>query len=422
MATGTISLKRAKEIVNYTIDNNKELEAKGEYPIAVGIEASAGIGKTSILEQIAKERGMGYTKLSLHELDEPGDLLGYPQVEYECQVAKVITKPDGTKGKKIMPGTVWLNAKQMDNKDSAVLYRQTGRTRMGYAVPAWVPSYNENGNLVVADDYVRAQPSLLQSFMEVILTQKHTAWSLPKNTTICLTNNPDDGSYNVNSLDEAQRSRFMNYEVEWDCDAWAQWAENKGLDGRCINFVLSYANELFKADEDGNRICNPRSFVMFANMIGGIKDWDSKESLEFISLISKGCFKDEKGRFSSMFTSFIRNKMHQIIQPKEMLLGKWEDVKTKLNDLLYDKSSKQYRPDIASLLERRFANYVCTWLSSEQKTPISTVVSRIVNFIDSDIMLFNKDLFFHMIKTITGQNKNQTNKLLFEPKIAQMIS
>lgn len=418
----TISIGEVKKLVNHTIDNNRRLEEEGEYPIALGIEAAAGVGKTSILEQIAKERGMGYTKISLHELDEPGDILGYPQTEYECQMAKVIAKPDGTKAKKIMPGTVWLNAKQIDNKEPGILYRQTGRTRMGYAKPAWVPEYNENGNMVVWDDFVRANPALLQATMELILTQKGMGWSFPKGTSSFLTNNPDDGTYAVQTLDPAQRGRFVSYNVEWDCEAWAQWAEKKGIDGRCINFALSYANELFRPDEEGNRICSPRTYVMFSNMIAGIKDWDSRENLEFISLIAKGCFEDGKGKFSAMFTSFIKNKMHLLIQPKEVLMDKWEDVKKKLTELLYDKSTGQYRPDIASLLERRFSNYVCTWLASDQKTPISTVVNRIVNFIDSDIMFFNKDLLFHMVKTITGQNKGQTNKLLFEPKIAQMIS
>ena len=269
-----------------------------------------------------------------------------------------------------------------------------------------------------------ANPQLLQSCMELILTQKYVSWTLPKKTTICLTNNPDDGQSNVNSLDEAQRTRFMNFEIEFDVNAWLAWAEKAGIDGRCINFVATYYNELFSADEQGNRICNPRSFVMFANMISGIKDWDNAESLEFINTIAKGCFKDEGGKFAGMFNAFLRHKMHLLIQPKDMLLGGWDKVKSELETTLYD-SNGQYRPDIASLLERRFVNYVSAWLQSDGDTPIAKVKDRILNFIDNEEKgkrLFNKDLFYHMIKTITSDNKRQTNKLLFEPKIAQILS
>lgn len=424
MATTTVKMDQVKHLVNYTIDNNLHLEEEGMTPIAISLEATAGIGKTSILENIARERGMQCTKISLHEMEEAGDLIGFPIMEFECQIMQRYKEGDEVKVR-VLPKTVWVNKKQLDEGPGVNMkYKQTGKTRMSYAKPAWVPEYNENGNMVILDDYVRANPQLLQACMELILTQRYTSWSLPKKTTICLTNNPDDGTNNVNSLDEAQRTRFMNYEVEWDLDDWMKWAEGK-IDGRCINFVASYSGELFNADDEGNRICNPRSFVMFANMIGGIKDWDKPENLAFISTISKGCFKDEGGRFSKMFTSFIRNKMHLIIQPKDMLLGAWDRIQGILESTLYD-TNGQYRPELASLLERRFSNYVLSWLGSSDKTPIAKVKDRIIDFLNNQDkggrMLFNNDLFYHMIKTITSEKKQQTNKLLYEPKIAKIIA
>lgn len=426
MATSTISMSKVKHLVNYTIDNNLKLQEAGKMPIAISLEASAGIGKTSILEQIAKERGMTFAKISLHEMEETGDILGFPIKEYECQMAKAVKAADGTTKMQVLPNTVWLNEKQLDSKTAGIAYRQTGKTRMNYAKPMWVPDYNENGVLVVLDDYVRANPQLLQSLMELILTQKYTSWSLPKKTTICLTNNPDDGSYNVNALDEAQRSRFLNFGIEWSQDAWAEWAEKAKVDGRCINFALNYANELFNSDEDGNHICNPRSFVMFADMISGVKDWDDADNLQFISLVAKGCFKDEGARFSKMFASFIRNKMHTLIEPKDILLGTWKDISPKLEEAVYDQNGS-YRPDIAALLERRFTNFVNAWLDSDNKTPIATVKDRIVALLDkgttpSQKCIFTNDMFYHCIKSITSDHRNQTNKLMFEPRIAQILA
>lgn len=425
MTTNTISMNQVKNLINYTIDNNLKLQEEGKMPIAISLEASAGIGKTSILQQIANEREMGFTKISLHEMEEAGDLLGYPQLEYECQVAKRVKDKDGNIKLQVLPQCMWLNAKQIEMTDKSMALRQTGKTRMGYAKPAWVPEYNDKGNLVVLDDYVRANPQLLQSCMELILTQKYTSWSLPKKTTIALTNNPDDGSNNVNSLDEAQRTRFLNFTVQWDENAWSKWAEKANVDGRCINFVMSYSKELFNADEDGNRICNPRSFVMFADMISGVKDWDNPDSLAFISTIAKGCFKDEGGRFSQMFTAFLRNKMHLLIQPKDMLLGGWDRIKDILEQTLYD-TNGQYRPDIATILERRFVNYVGAWLESDEETPVSKVKDRILAFIENEEKggkrLFSQDLLLHMIKNITSEHKRQTSKLLYEPKIAKALA
>lgn len=324
-----------------------------------------------------------------------------------------------------MPKTVWVNSKQLEESPGPNMkYRQTGKTRMAYAKPAWVPEYNENGTIVLLDDFVRANPQLLQACMDLVLEQKYVSWNLPKKTLIVLTNNPDDGSYNVNSLDEAQRTRFLNFEVEFSLDSWMNWAEKNNIDGRCINFVASYCKELFDADDEGNRICNPRSFVMFANMISGVKDWDNADSLSFINTIARGCFKDN-GRFSQMFTAFLRNKMHLLIQPKKMLLGDWSEVKSTLDQTLYD-SNGQYRPDIASLLERRFVSFVDAWLESSDKTPIEKVKKRIIDFLDIEQnggrRFFTKDQFYHMIKTITSEHKRQTGQLLYEPKIAKILS
>lgn len=427
MRTGTISIERARDLLNYTIDNNIKLQKRGELPIAIGFEASAGIGKTSLIQQVAKERNMGYTKVSLHEMDEAGDLLGMPQIEYECQLARKITDTDGNVTWKILDSTAWLNSKQLDSmsKNKTFSFKQTGNTRMGYAKPAWVPEYNENGTLVCLDDYTRATPQLLQSAMELILTQKYTSWSLPDKTTVVLTNNPDDGAYNVGSLDEAQRGRFMNYNLDFELASWVQWAEKAHIDSRCITFVINYADELFNDDGEGNRICNPRSFVMFANMISGIKDWDLAENQSMINLIAKGCFKDDLNRFANMFSNFIKNKMHLIIQPKELLTEAWSTVQPKVLDTLYD-SNGQWRPDLALLLERRLAYFINAWLSSSDKTPIKTVENRIINILDSDEkngkMIFNKDQMYQLIKTITSENRRQTSSLLLNPRIAKVIS
>ena len=364
---------------------------------------------------------MNLVKLNLGQIDEAGDIVGWPLKEYECQILQRVEEKDGTKKVTVLPKTIWVNDRQLeDGPGPNMKYRQTGNTRMTYAKPAWVPEYNENGTILLLDDYNRSNNSILQACMELILEQKYISWSLPKRTTVVLTNNPENGEYNVQSQDEAQVGRYVNWTTSFSIDPWMQWAEKAKIDGRCINFVASYYNELFNSDGQGNRICNPRSFVMFAKSIASIKDWDNSDSMNFISTISRGCFKDD-GRFSKMFTSFIRNKMHLLIQPKDMLLGNWTEIKAKMEKTLYD-SDGNFRPDIANLLERRFSNFVNAWLSSDDKTPVKKVQDRLNDFLDNDKKLFTKDQLYHMIKTITSENKKQTNALLYDMKIAKIIN
>ena len=93
--------------------------------------------------------------------------------------------------------------------------------------------------------------------MELISTGKYVSWNLPKYTTIACTSNPDDGSYNVSSLDAAQKSRMINFKVKFDLNGWGRWAENYNLDSRAINFGLYYGHEIFKDVDSNQQTINP---------------------------------------------------------------------------------------------------------------------------------------------------------------------
>ena len=145
MTNNEITLNEFKEVFSYLLDNNKQLEDKGLRPIAVGIEGEAGVGKTSIIEEIAKERDMTLVKVNLAQLEEIGDLVGLPIKE--CEVVWV--ENGQVKDKR------WMPESQTKNLDLRL--KLTGKIRMSYAPPAWLPmEENPNGIIVLLDDYTRA--------------------------------------------------------------------------------------------------------------------------------------------------------------------------------------------------------------------------------------------------------------------------
>ena len=73
MATATIPMRGVKTLLNHTIDTNLELQKDGITPVAIGFEGTAGLGKTSIVKQVAEEKGMTFVKLNLAMVDEVGD-------------------------------------------------------------------------------------------------------------------------------------------------------------------------------------------------------------------------------------------------------------------------------------------------------------------------------------------------------------
>jgi MoxR-like ATPase len=55
------------------LDNNLKLVEEGKGKLAVSLIGHAGCGKTAIIKELAQDRGAGYTRLNLSELEEVGD-------------------------------------------------------------------------------------------------------------------------------------------------------------------------------------------------------------------------------------------------------------------------------------------------------------------------------------------------------------
>lgn len=403
--TNQMTLNEFKGVFSYLLDNNKVLEDKGLPPIAIGVEGEAGIGKTTLIEDVAKSRGMTLCKINLAQLEEIGDLIGMPLKEFE-----VILKDSGK--------TCWINASQLECDSENI--QSTGRVRTTYAPPAWLPAEeNPNGTIVFLDDYTRANSMFMQATMEIINTAKYVSWNLPKYTSIVLSSNPDDGQFSVTSLDNAQKTRFINFNLKLDIKDWAVWAENAEIDGRAINFELLYGEEIFKKHNNVQTI-NPRSYTTFCKAISGLKNWDDPEALGLILQISKGCFLNDKDNIiGNLFTTFIANKLDKLIQPSDILDLKWETLAPKLEECVY--TNNVFRPEIASVLTIRLMNHILNLFGTKGGVKEAVIYNRLLEIIDNDKMLFSEDLLFHLIKVLVTKYPGRTGKLLMNPKIRNKI-
>ena len=396
----TITLGEFKELFKYLIDNNKRLIERGLKPISIGIEGAAGIGKTMTLQALAEELGYGYIRLNLAELEEVSDLTGFPIKEYR-------TKDDK-----------WIPADLVTKFCDETLF--TGETRMGYAAPSWLPPEDGGGKpgwILALDDYTRANSLFMQATMELIQNGKYISWNLPKNTNIVLSSNPDDGQFSVTSLDPAQRSRFINFSIKFNIDDFAKWAENAEMDNRALNFAISYSSEIFEAEKQLPTI-NPRSFTMFANAISGIGNWQNPNNLAMILNISKGCFDDPDNVIGNLFTTFIANKLDQLVSPQEMLLGDWDSVQPKIKSAVYE--NKEYRPAIAALLHTRLLNYI-DYYFTQKDSNTKVVVDRLLEILHAEKMLFDEDIIYNIIKTLFQKYPNRMQKEIYNPEIRARI-
>lgn len=125
---------------------------------AVLLEGSTGIGKSQIVSEFAKARGLGFVVLDLSLL-EPPDLIGLPVME-------------------------------------------DGRTR--YAYPAELP--RDGCGVLMLEELNRAEIPVMQPALQLLSARRLHAYELPEGWTCVAAINPEDGDYQVNRLDPALRA------------------------------------------------------------------------------------------------------------------------------------------------------------------------------------------------------------------------
>jgi len=485
----SLNIDELKNFVTHIVDNNRFLQERGKKPVAIEVIGDSGIGKTTSILQLASELNLNCVKLNLAQIEELGDLVGFPVrqfqlckegsanvelkpavvskhvpvvnkvkkkqittvTEYETRMVeefeikitkkqvleggKFITKEIETKIPKMVEKQVPVEKEveeeievdeivevpvaevQSTTSDYECLwideqaveayvrqgYKFTGEKRMSYCPPEWIAD-KQGGGILILDDWNRADIRFIQAVMELVDRQEYISWKLPKDWHIILTANPDNGDYLVNSIDTAQRTRFISVNLKFDIEVWGKWAETEQLDTRCINFMLMHPELVTQKT-------NARSIVTFYNSISSIKDFD--KNLPMIQMIGEGSVGPE---FTTMFTTFIHNKLDKMLDPKQILTHDNESyiIGELRNTVGRDDN---YRPDIASTLATRIINYSIFY--AEKNTINQKIIDRIIKIV-TDEEAFTNDLRYHLVKKILNGNKQKFQKLLANQQVIEM--
>jgi hypothetical protein len=419
MAQVNLNVTELKGFVNHIINNNRYLQKDGKNPVSVEVVGESGIGKTSSIVELAAENKLKFVKLNLAQIEELGDLVGFPvrqfQMYKEKQVpVKKLDNLSYTAAQRAAASADLANITTTTKKvgmwvdELAVQeylkngYKMTGKNRMSYCAPEWIADAIEGGILLL-DDWNRADTRFIQAVMELIDRQTYISWTLPKDCHIILTANPDNGDYMVNSVDSAQKTRYVTANLKFDVNVWAQWAEGAGIDTRCINFLLLHP-ELVTQET------NARSITTFFNSISSFEKFE--DNLSLIQMIGEGSVGDE---FASMFTTFINNKLDKLVTPKDLLTHDNESyILGELRSCIGQDDS--YRADIASTLATRLANFSVVY--SKESTVSQKITDRLISLCTKDY--FTNDLKYLIVRTIFSGNKQKFNKMMMNPAIIKM--
>lgn len=386
-----LNIDEMKKRLAHLIENNRYLQANGKIPLAAAIEGESGLGKTSMTLQLATEMNLNHYKLNLSQIEEIGDLVGFPIRQFEV-----------CKGEKCE----WVDEPAITSYTNQG-FTFTGKNRMGYCPPFWIAG-RESGGILILDDWTRADTRFIQAVMELIDRQTYISWKLPKDWHIILTSNPDNGEYFVNATDSAQRTRFISFNLIFDKECWARWAEEQSIDGRCINFLLKHS-EVIKGE------VNSRSITNFFNAISSLKNFEEVQSLSLIQDLGEGSVGSE---VTSLFTTFIANKLDKLPSPDDIfdLKVKSDTVIKMLKDVVTD-ASKKYRADIASILSTRIINY--TVLQASNKKITKDFVLRVADIIKSEVL--TSDISYLIGRQVYNADNKAFAPLLTDKDVVKYI-
>lgn len=333
-----------------------------ERSIPVCIWGRHGIGKTQMVEQIAKERGMQWRSIAPAQFEEMGDLLGMPQITHNEQ----------------------------------------GENITEFAAPNWVPTAPGPGILLI-DDVNRADERILRGIMQLLQNHELISWALPQGWQIVLTANPDGGDYSVTPMDDAMLTRMMHITMEFDAKAWALWAEKAGIDARGIDFVLTYPELV-----DGERT-TPRSLVQFFHAIAPIKDL--KEELPLVNILARSCLDETT---CAAFVAFVEQNLSKLVSPQAMVDAKAFD-KEILPQIEHVAGGAIPRLDILATLCTRLHHYLKVSCSKPKPAQIANIQAFL------KMSLLPNDLRLGLMQDLMNTGNASLKTILADAELAKLF-
>ncbi len=243
---------RVTEVISELIDT--------KWPIFVW--GAPGIGKSSIIKELADEKGLGLIDIRASLLD-PTDLRGIPTIE------------DG---------------------------------RALWCPPEFLPS-DENSKGILFFDELNAAPTLVQaSLYQLTLDRRVGEYVLPEGWRIIAAGNRAEDASVTFRMPAALSNRFVHLDFEVDFDDWRAWALANGVHHRVVAFLGTRRDMLIKMDGIEKAFPTPRSWEMLSDAAHRLGVASSSLDV-FMGIVGEGAAME----FVGFCESAITEEMIQVI-------------------------------------------------------------------------------------------------------------
>ena len=229
----------------------KSLMSMIDSKIPVFVWGNPGVGKSSIIKQIANDKNMEFIDLRLSLLD-PTDLRGIPFFDSSNKSA------------------IW-------------------------AKPEFLPNSNSKAfGILFLDEINSAPPTVQAAAYQLILDRKIGEYTLPINYAIVAAGNYESDRGVTYRMPTPLANRFVHLDFELDFEEWKSWAYESKIDTSIISFLSYKPQNLFTFDAKAKEksFATPRSWSFVNDIL------NSNLQIEFLKdVISGAVGKDSSDEF-----------------------------------------------------------------------------------------------------------------------------
>lgn len=250
-----------------------------------------GIGKSSLIHQIAKEFGRNVVDLRLAQL-EPTDLRGVP-----------MPNRDTMRAEWYLPA-FWPTAAK--EKTTREVIDENGQK---ISVEVQPGDGVDGPGIVFLDEIEKAPVSVKNASLQLVLDRCVGAYRLPNDWAIvCAGNREEDGTFSA-PLGKALENRMIHLDIEADVEAWAAWARENDVSEDIIGFLHFKPELLYKQTED-HAFPTPRSWVLGSTLfLSAKKEREQKDLLS--AAVGKGAAQE----------FVVWSKVYKSVDPEAVFAG-----------------------------------------------------------------------------------------------------
>ena len=254
-----MNIKQAKQEIEHTLKAYHRKDDRGNYVFPVVrqrpilLMGPPGIGKTAILEQVARECGVGLVAYSLtHHTRQSA--VGLPHIE----------------------NVEW------DGKTMSVT-RYT-MSEIIASVYEYMEKTGKREGILFLDEVNCVSETLAPTMLQLLQNKTFGSHRVPEGWILVTAGNPPEYNKSVREFDVATLDRVRTLNVEADCGVWLEYARARGVHGAILSYLAIRPEDFYLVEDkpEGKFFVTARGWEDLSELLKGYEDLDVPVTKELV--------------------------------------------------------------------------------------------------------------------------------------------